>query len=59
MRPIKIPRVPPTVSKSVRFPVDVIEAVEKAICGKECTFSAFIVEAARIMLENLEENEEM
>ena len=59
MRPIKIPRVPPTVSKSVRIPIDVVEEVEKVIRGKECTFSAFVVEAVRIMLENLEENEEM
>ena len=31
--------------------------VEKVICGKDCTFSAFVVEAVRIMLENLEEDE--
>ena len=57
MRPIKIPEIPPTASKSVRFPVDVIDEVENAIRGKNCTFSAFVVEAVRIMLENLEEDE--
>ena len=57
MRPVKIPTVPPTVPKSVRFPIDIIEEVEKAICGKECTFSAFVVEAVKIMLEMLEETE--
>ena len=54
MRPVKIPRIPPTVSKSVRIPIDVVEEVEKVIRGKECTFSAFVVEAVRIMLENLD-----
>lgn len=59
MRPIKIPSIPPTVSKSIRFPVDVVEEVEKAIRGKECTFSAVVVEAVRIMLEFLEEEESL
>ena len=53
MRPVKIPTSPPTVPKTVRFPVNIIEEVEKAICGKECTFSAFVVEAVKIMLEML------
>ena len=57
MRPVKIPEIPPTSSKSIRFPDDVIEEVENAIRGKHCTFSAFVVEAVRIMLENLEEDE--
>lgn len=54
MQPVKIPRIPPTVNKSIRFPIDIVEEVEKAICGKECTFTAFVVEAVKIMLENLE-----
>ena len=33
-----------------------IEQVEKAICGTDCTFSNFIVEATRIALESLEED---
>ena len=58
MKKFKIPSVPPTTNKSIRFPNDIIENVEKAICGKECTFSAFVVEAVRVALENLEETEE-
>lgn len=27
------------------------------ICGKECTFTAFVVEAVRVALENLKEEE--
>ena len=57
MRPVKIPTIPPTVPKTVRFPVNILEEVEKAICGKECTFSAFVVEAVKIMLEMLDETE--
>ena len=34
-----------------------IEQVEDAIRGKDCTFSAFVVEAVRVALENLKEEE--
>jgi len=30
--------------------------VEKAIEGKNCTFTAFVVEAVRIALKNIEED---
>jgi len=55
MAKFKIPVVPATVNKSIRFPTNIIEAVNKAIKGKECTFTAFVVEAVRVALENLEE----
>lgn len=58
MRKFKIPKVPATTSKSIRFPNDVIEEVEKAIRGTDCTFTAFVVEAVRVALENLKEEEE-
>ena len=32
--------------------------VEAAIRGKDCTFTAFVVEAVRVALENLREEEE-
>ena len=54
-RKFKIPNIPPTTSKSIRFPTDVIDAVEEAIRGRDCTFSAFVVEAVRVALESLEE----
>lgn len=57
MRKFKIPSIPPTTNKSIRFPNDVIEAVEKAIVGKDCTFTAFVVEAVRVALENLDSPE--
>ena len=57
MGSFKIPNIPPTTNKSIRFPNDLIEAVESAIQGKECTFSAFVVEAVRVALASLEEDE--
>ena len=57
MKKFKIPAVPPTTSKSIRFPNDVIEQVEAQIQGKDCTFTAFVVEAVRWALENLEEQQ--
>ena len=57
MKKFKIPNIPPTTNKCVRFPNDVIENVENAIQGKDCTFTAFVVEAVRVALENLAEEE--
>ena len=56
MEKFKIPVIPPTSNKSIRFPNDVIAAVEKAIEGKECTFTAFVVQSVRVALRNLDED---
>jgi hypothetical protein len=58
MEKFKIPVIPSTTNKSIRFPNNVIEGVEKAIEGKDCTFTAFIVEAVRVALRNLDEEKE-
>lgn len=55
MKKFKIPQIPQTTSKSIRFPNDVIDEVESVLVGKDCTFSAFVVEAVRVALENLKE----
>ena len=55
---IHIPKIPATTNKSIRFPNDVIDKVEEAIRGTDCTFSAFVVEAVRVALENLQEQKE-
>ena len=55
MKKFKIPAIPPTTSKCIRFPNDVIDDVGKAIKGKNCTFTAFVVEAVRMALENIDE----
>jgi hypothetical protein len=54
MGKFKIPATPPTVNKTIRFPTDVVEDVESAIKGKECTFSAFVIAAVRAALDDLE-----
>ena len=55
VKKFKIPSIPPTTNKCIRFPNDVIDRVEKNIKGKNCTFTAFVVEAVRVALENIED----
>ena len=54
MSKFKIPENPPTVNKTIRFPSNIVEEVEKTITGKECTFSAFVIAAVRAALDDLE-----
>ena len=58
MGKFQIPSTPLTVNKTIRFPSDVVEDVEKAIQGKNCTFSAFVIAAVRAALEELHETDE-
>ena len=58
MKRFRIPSIPPTTNKSIRFPNDLIGEIEDAIKGTDCTFSAFVVEAVRVALENLKEDSE-
>ena len=57
-RRFKIPVIPSSTNKSIRFPNTVIEEVEEAIRGTDCTFSAFVIEAVRVALDNLREDAE-
>ena len=57
MKKFKIPTIPQTTNKCIRFPNNIIEDVERAIEGKDCTFTAFVVEAVKVALENLNEDE--
>ena len=57
MGKFKIPEVPPTVNKTIRFPTDVVTAVEKEIQGKNCTFSGFVIAAVRAVLDDLNQKE--
>ena len=50
----KIPSIPPTVNKTIRFPNDLVERVERLIQGRNCTFSAFVVAAVRAAVEEVE-----
>ena len=51
-------KIPATTNKSIRFPNDVIEGVEEAIRGTDCSFSAFVIEATRVALANLAEEKD-
>ena len=53
----KIPKVPVSSTKSIRFLNSMIEEIEEAIRGTDCTFSAFVVSAVRWALDNLEKQE--
>ena len=57
MNKFKIPRIPPTEPKCVRFPLDLISDIENVIKGKDTTFSAFVVEACRFAIEELDVSE--
>ena len=57
MGKFKVPETPPTINKTIRFPSDVVKRVEKAIQGKNCNFSGFVIAAVRAALDDLEETE--
>ena len=44
-----------TENKTVRFPVDLINNIEKAIRGKDITFSKFVIQACEYALDNMED----
>ena len=58
MGKFKIPSIPPTTNKTIRFPTDVVNEVEQVIQGKDCTFSAFVIAAVRAALDDLKESDE-
>lgn len=49
----KIPSIPPTTNKTVRFPNDLIINVEELIKNRDCTFSAFVIAAVRAAVEEV------
>jgi len=55
MAKFKIPVIPSTTNKCIRFPNSIIEDVEREITGTGCSFSAFVIEAVRVALKELEE----
>ena len=58
MAKFEIPQNPPTINKTIRFPEDVVQQVEQAIQGENCTFSAFVIAAVRSALADLQENQQ-
>lgn len=59
MSKFKIPIIPSTTQRSVRFPNNLIEDVENAIKGKETTFSAFIVAATQHAIDELNQQNDL
>ena len=57
-RKFQLPKIPGTTQKNIRFPNDIIEAVEAAVRGTNVSFSAFVIEATRVALEDLKETDE-
>lgn len=49
----KIPTIPQTTQKSIRFPNEIIEKTEKIIEGTDCTFSLFVIKAVEEALKEL------
>ena len=46
-----------TETKTVRFLLSLIDRIEKAIVGKDVSFSGFVIQACEFALENMDENE--
>ena len=46
-----------TENKTVRFPIELIEKIEKALVGKNATFPAFVIQASEYALDNMEVEE--
>lgn len=53
----QIPKNELTQNKTVRIPKDIIHEIQEAIEGTNCTFSAFVVEALRVALKDLKEQQ--
>ena len=46
-----------TENKSIRFPVPLIERIEKNIEGKATNFSSFVIQACEYALDNMEDDD--
>lgn len=44
-----------TENKTIRFPIHLIEDIEKAIRNKDVTFSRFVIQACEYALNNIED----
>lgn len=53
----KIPVIPATTQKTIRFPNNIIENIENQLIGTECSFSSFVIAATRNALMEIEEQQ--
>lgn len=54
----QLPSIPETTPKNIRFPNTIIQEVHQAIQGTNVTFSRFVIEATRVALENMHEEDD-
>lgn len=54
MKTFKISPKGETDNKTIRFPLELIERIEKAIVGQNISFSRFVILACEYALENME-----
>lgn len=47
-----------TENKTIRFPLHLIERIDKAIENQEVTFSSFVLQACEYALDNMNTNNE-
>ncbi len=57
-REFKFPTQYPTIQKTIRFPEDLTKDIEDLIKGRHCTFTAFVVEAVRTVVNELKDQEQ-
>lgn len=46
-----------TENKTIRFPLSVIESIDKVIVNRDVTFSSFVIQACEYALENMDTSE--
>ena len=47
-----------TENKTVRFPIELIQRINKAIENENSTFSSFVIQACKYALDNMQEDSE-
>lgn len=47
-----------TENKTIRFPIPLIEKIDKALENKDVTFSSFVLQACEYALDNMESSKE-
>ena len=47
-----------TENKTIRFPLEIIKRIEKAIIDKNVTFSGFVLQACEYALESMEDKKD-
>lgn len=57
MGEFKIPKMRSTTNKTIRFSNDITKDIRAAICGKDCTFSVFVIVATKMALVHLKKND--